>query len=376
MVDAMTPRPLARLVLLCGVVACGESDRQPTAISATGIATGGSATSTTDATSGSPTDGGTGPGTAGSSSSGTSAGSPKLDVGADDDTGTDCDTDCEPTGCTAVDLLFVIDNSASMQPYQAALAQAFPTFAQTIIEDLEPGVNLHVGVTSTEMGFSSVGMNSTEFVNGQAVACTATGDGDANSDTFYQTPDVAGTGTNGAQGRLYTASGIPYFDINTDAPPAMVTELETWFSAAAQIGEGGSNVEMSAAAAAWMTDPANSAANDGFLRDEGAVLVLFFIQDEHDQTPVAESAALLNKIGDAKQMCGGFECVVGGGFVNEDCLGLTPLGDLFNAFGGAQVVTETLPAPAAVTPQTFESALRDTLAQVIVDTCEQIEPPA
>ena len=68
--------------------------------------------------------------------------------------------------------------------------------------------------------------------------------------------------------------------------------------------------------------------------------------------------------------------VVGGGFVNEDCLHLTPLGELFDALGGKEVVTATLPDPADVTPQTFEGVLRDTLAGVIVETCDPIQPPA
>jgi hypothetical protein len=318
-----------------------------------------------------------------SSTDGTGAGAetsdgdgPRLDVGPAGDTTGGCEgPECEQTGCTAVDLLFVIDNSGSMQPYQAALAEAFPTFARAILEGLEPGVNLHVGVTSTEMGYSSSGQNFTQYVNGQAVSCTATGDGDAHSDTFYQTPDVSPTATNGAQGRLYVAGGMPYFDLDTDAPEAQIVALETWFSAAAQIGEFGSNVEMSAAAAAWATHPANAASNAGFLRDEGAVLVLFFVQDEHDQTPTSEAATVASMIADAKQGCGGFDCVVGGGFVNEDCLSLTPLGGLFDLFSGDQVVTETLPDAAAVTPEIFESALRDTLAQVIIDACDKIEPP-
>ena len=355
-------------------MACTATDRSESVEQETGVAisSGGS----TDAAPGTVgTDGAESSGFAAGSSEDT--GSLKLDVGADDDptTGPCVSGDCESTGCTAVDLLFVVDNSASMQPYQAALAQAFPSFAQAIVEGLAPGVNIHVGVTSTEMGYSSMGQNVIEYFNDQAVSCSATGDGDAPSASFYDTPDVAPSNTNGAQGRLYTAAGRPYFDIDTDAGPETVAELEAWFSAAAQIGEMGSQVEMSAAAAGWATDPANTPTNQGFLRDEGAVLVLFFVQDEHDQTPDDAATTILQQIGAAKSACGGFDCVVGGGFVNEDCLSLTPLGQLFDAFGGDEVVTRTLPAPEAVTPQTFEDVLRDTLAQVIIDTCNEIEPP-
>ncbi len=300
----------------------------------------------------------------------------KLDVNFGDESTAGCAGDsCQQTGCVAVDLLFVIDNSSSMEPYQAALAEAFPSFARAIVDGLPAGVNIHVGVTSTEMGFSSSGMNTISYVNDEAVSCEATGDDDQPSDAFYQTPASDPTDTNGAQGRLYENGGARYFDIDAAAAPDAVADLETWFSNAAQIGEFGSQVEMSMAAAAWATDPVNEATNAGFLRDKGAVLVLFFIQDEHDQTPTNAAESLLDKIRAAKQECGGFECIVGGGFVNEDCLPLTPLGALFDAIG-EDVITATLPAPAAVSPETFEAALRDTLAQVIIDTCDQIEPPA
>lgn len=298
----------------------------------------------------------------------------KLDVGVDGTSTGACVGDaCNDTGCTAVDLLFVIDNSASMQPYQVALAEAFPTFADAVVEGLPPGVNLHVGVTSTEMGYSSLGNNEIQYVNGQATSCAATGDDDLASAEFYQTPVDDPTNTNGAQGRLYVAAGQPYFDLDTDAGPAQVAELSAWFADAAQIGEFGSQVEMSAATAAWAMDPVNAGSNDGFVRDAGAVLVLFFIQDEHDQTPEAATASLVDKVATAKQACGGFDCVVGGGFVNEDCLSLTPLGSLFDEIG-ADVITEVLPPPEQASAETFEATLRDTLSQVIVEACDKIEP--
>ena len=286
-------------------------------------------------------------------------------------------TSGDPTGmadnCSSIDLLFVVDNSSSMQPYQAALAQAFPDFADAIVEALPSGVNIHVGVTSTEMGFSSMGSNEYSYFNGNAVSCVAVGDGDQPAASFYQTPDVAPTATNGAQGRLYVAGGMPYYDFNTDDPPAVIDDLKMWFSQAAQIGEFGSQVEMSAAAAAWATDPVNMAANAGFLRDDGSVLVLFFIQDEHDQTPIEEADTLVQKIADAKTECGGFDCVVGGGFVMEDCLPLTPLGAIFDAIGPG-VITEVLPAEGAIGPEIFGDTLRDTLTGVIADTCDVVLP--
>ena len=57
----------------------------------------------------------------------------KLDVGSPGTTGSVTDGN---EGCTFVDLLFVIDNSPSMGPYQAALATAFPGFVDAMVSNL------------------------------------------------------------------------------------------------------------------------------------------------------------------------------------------------------------------------------------------------
>jgi hypothetical protein len=297
-------------------------------------------------------------------------GGPKLDVGAmetaDGGDGGACVNDC---GCTAVDLLFVIDNSVSMNDYQVALGQAFPSFADAIIAALPAGTNLHVGVTSTEMGYSNSGSTSN---------CVATGNGLPQED-FYVTPDEMDSGRNGAQGRLYVAQGMPYFDIDTDAPAAEVQALRDWFAAASNIGEGGSNIEMSSAAAGWATDPANAGTNAGFLRDEGAVLVVFFLQDEPDQSDAPGMSmqeigdAMLAKIAAAKTGCGGLQCVVGGGFVDQGCLDENGLGVLLDGLPKPPVIAE-LPDEDTVGPADFVPLLEDTLAQVIAQTCDEIEP--
>lgn len=289
----------------------------------------------------------------------------KLDVGVPDTDGTpECiEGECE-SGCTAVDLLFIIDNSVSMSDYQVALGQAFPTFADAIIEALPAGTNLHVAVTSTTMGMSS---------SGSTTNCAATGDNMQPAASFYETPDQGNNGVNGAQGRLFVADGKPFFEIDTDAPAAEVQALADWFSEAAQVGESGSQIEMSAAPAGWFTASENDATNAGFLRDEGAVLVLFVIQDEPDQTPSNAAQAIVDMIASAKAGCGGMECVVGGGFVNQSCLNQTPLGTLFGSLG-ADPVLEVLPDEDDVSPATFEAVLQDTLAQVIANKCDEIVP--
>lgn len=297
---------------------------------------------------------------------------PKLDVGAGGSEGVAEGGECmgEACSCTAVDLLFVIDNSTSMNDYQVALAAAFPSFADAIIAALPPGTNLHVGVTSTEMGYSNAGSTTN---------CIATGNG-MPQESFYTTPDVMDTGKNGAQGRLYVADGLPYFEIDTDAPANEVQALRDWFSAAAHIGEGGSNVEMASAAAGWATDPANAGTNAGFIRDEGAVLVIFFLQDEPDQSDAPNmtmpetGAAMLEKIAAAKTACGGLQCVVAGGFVQQSCLTENALGAVFDGLPTAPSIDELPWDDENVDPAYFEPLLTETLAQVIAQTCDEIGP--
>ncbi|MCA9720118.1 MAG: hypothetical protein KC468_35975, partial [Myxococcales bacterium] len=218
----------------------------------------GGASDMTESTSSETTT--TGDASASSDVSASSDGGPKLDVGAPD-AGEQETEGTTGDGCTSVDLLFVIDNSVSMGDYQNALGLAFPGFADAIIESLPPGTNLHVGVTSTTMGYSSLGITQN---------CVATGDNNVPQDGFYETPDMVNNGLNGAQGRLFDpGGGVYYYDIDTDADPAEVQGLKDWFADAAKVGTGGSQIEMATAPVGWVADPANNASNAGFIRDEG-----------------------------------------------------------------------------------------------------------
>lgn len=374
------------------VAACGDDGStsasggfgQPTSASA------GSATQATDDGSGGTTEGtsqGSDPTaapttsttTSGSTTDATSVSSdsaPKLDVGAEE-TGFETDSGVSDEGCVAVDLLFVIDNSVSMGAYQNALSLAFPAFADAIVDSLPPGTNLHVGVTSTTMGKSNIGSTTN---------CKATGANMQPQEAFYETPDLGNNGMNGAQGRLYQpANGPTFFTIDTDAGPAEIDALKSWFAQAAKIGEGGSQIEMATAAAGWVADPANAATNAGFVRDAGAVLALFFLQDEPDQTPWTIDGqpgglVMLDKLAAAKSECGGAQCIIGGGFVNTQCLGQVPLGDLLGNLG-APAVVDQLPAKALaenspeLAAQQMSQLLSETLANVIAQKCDEIAPP-
>ena len=192
---------------------------------------------------------------------------------------------------------------------------------------------------------------------------------------------MSNSGRNGAQGRLYTPPGLdPFIAFDTDAPPSGLDAVANWFTAASAVGTGGSNLEMALAPAAWAFDPANAATNAGFLRDEGAVLVLFFVQDEPDQTPAEAGIPqeMIDRIAAAKSQCGGLDCVVAGGTVNEGCLGEVPLGQFFDALDPAVVNTATLPLVfygATPDPDLFLGVLEQNLVEVIAKKCDEIAPP-
>lgn len=386
--------------MVLALSACGE-DRSNGRGSAGGFTSGltggapdGGASSGTGDSGGDGDGDGDGDGT-GSGGSGASDGTGGGGSGGDGDTGdirfdlgNPSDTQgggadgggCDPAtdeecGCDAVDLLFVLDNSTSMGDYQRALGLAFPQFADAIIESLPVGTSLHVGVTSTEMGFASSGSTSN---------CSSNGNGQP-METFYVTPDVTNSGRNGAQGRLYDpGGGQTYFEIETDAPDAEIQALETWFTAAANIGEGGSNIEMATAAAGWAGDPTNDPTNAGFIRDEGAVLVVFFLQDEPDQTPLTIDGqpgglAMLGKLAARKPACGGANCMIGGGLIDMNCYPQTPISEFLENLGAPPVVGMLPDAGvAAANPQQaadeMNRLLRDTLTGVIAQKCQEIPP--
>jgi hypothetical protein len=281
----------------------------------------------------------------------------RLDVGAADD-------GLPPTGlgCNGVDLLFVIDNSGSMQPYQEALADTFPAFADAIFASLPPQTDIHVALTTTSFGSPSAGgVGSSECSNVQH-------NDEALADHYP--PPTQHNGQNGGQGRLYEYQGKTYWEGNTDGDPS---GLKQWFSGAAvALGEQGSNWEMVTAGGAWVAHPDNATANAGFLRDAGVVLVMFFVTDEHDNSPESV-AAYRDLILDAKAQCGGEQCVITGG-LTPTCVPETPtniLNQFLHAFGTDPILGD-VGEPEDTSH--YPDVLGDTLAQVIVETCETIPP--
>lgn len=143
-----------------------------------------------------------------------------------------------------VDVLLVVDNSGSMQPYQDQLGSSFDQF---ITYFTEANVDYHIGVTTTDVEALDAGR-----IRGQVI-----------------TPNTE------------NASDV--------------------FDALVNVGTMGSGFEMGLEGARiGLTEPVLSNYNVGFLRPE-ASLSLIFVSDEEDSSPYA-TAQYINTFFDVKGM--------------------------------------------------------------------------
>jgi hypothetical protein len=326
-----------------------------------GCAAGEAGNSSGDTPSGAGGSGNSGSG-AGNNSSGMGTGGGVLfDAGVHDG---------PENGCTAVDILFIIDNSSSMCLYQDALAQAFPFFTDAIYNALPAGTDLHVGVTTSA------------FCNGGSHGesnCVA-GESSSLIDTVYQTPAEGIMPDNGYQGRLLEWDGKKFFAANT-GDVASKTALSQWFSGAATaVGCGGCAFDFTVAGAGYAADPVNAPTNAGFLRDEEAVLLLFFLTDEADHSP--EGLAFYHdQIASAKTSCGGDACIITGGLLSKWCNGpsavtMTNIWQFVNMFGEAPIWGDIQAGGFGMpNPQEYVKIIADALTPVVKQTCDEIGIP-
>jgi hypothetical protein len=183
-------------------------------------------------------------------------------------------------GCKKVDLLFVIDNSGSMEDEQINLVNSFPSFIDEIQVQLAGTDGYHIGVISTDL--------------------YAFNDG-----CLQEGAMITATGGTGASNQVCGpfAAGHTYM---TEAD-----NLDVAFSCAAQIGISGDGDErgmqtMQAALSQGMNAP--GACNDGFLRDD-ALLVIVIITDEEDDHEV-DGCSQLPQPGSNGEPAGWFAGVV------------------------------------------------------------------
>jgi len=299
----------------------------------------------------------------------TTTDSPKFDLGGGLDVPRSlCDPDVEDCGCTAVDILFVIDNSGSMQQHADPVRGAFEPFVQDIVSILPPATSVHIGLTRAT-GFYDPGDAGGWNIGDCSIGMTA---------GVWNPPEVSNNGVNGQQGRLFEHAGLRYFELDTSRDPK---PLADWFAGALAGAIDGwdpySNTETPVAGAAYPFHPANEAFNAGFMRQQ-AVLVLFLLSDSADLTPpVIPTTNFIDMVRTAKSSCGDY-CVVTTGAI-ADCydrpgLSNTRLYDFMNGFGQPPASYVYFGTPIIDPSPDFTGVLGTALADIIGTTCQKIPP--
>jgi len=161
----------------------------------------------------------------------------------------------EIEACRAVDVLFVVDDSASMSDQQASLIASFPGFVRGMREQLGSAPSFHVGVATSDA------------YRANAPGCTAIGD---------LVTQTGGGGASNTSCGPFNSGGR----FMSDAEP----DLSARFACAAQVGTGGDDDERVMRALLDAVSPARNApgaCNAGFVRPD-SLLVIVLISDEDD----------------------------------------------------------------------------------------------
>jgi hypothetical protein len=167
-----------------------------------------------------------------------------------------------------VDILFLIDDSPSMSDKQNNLRANFPNFIN-VLNTISGGLpDIHIGVTTSDLGTSGADGMTAPAIPGSVGGCS--GSGKAGALQTYGTPLVTGK----------------YI---SDAPPAAAGgarmtnytgSLADAFTAIATVGAAGCGFEQHIEAAKRALQPTNTA-NAGFLRSD-AYLAIVILADEDD----------------------------------------------------------------------------------------------
>ncbi|MBK7829145.1 hypothetical protein [Nannocystis sp.] len=252
----------ALAIALLGLAACGDDGARGTASDGssvtqqTGILTmsggpggtemTGAGTDAGTATEATPTTGASG----GSESGVDPSNGPKFDLPPTPDAG----MMMPDTGCTKVDLLFVIDDSGSMLDEQQTLVQSFPEFVAAMQAQLADAESYHVGVVTSD----AYPFNEAQCVLDGALVTQTAGEGASNKSCLPFT------------------SGKRWMDETED--------LASKFACAGQVGTSGDGDERPMYTMLRAVNPelgAPGACNDGFIRED-ALLVVVVITDEED----------------------------------------------------------------------------------------------
>jgi hypothetical protein len=217
---------------------------------------------------------------------------PATDADGDADSDGDGDADAWEVvgevwapGPTRVDLLFVVDSSGSMSEEQSTLVSQMVVAMRELIAPDDPDAlavdDLHVGVISADMGTHGyVIQTCTAEQPGDFGELTTTGRGDWCEST-YLAPDCGG-------GECRWLAHTPEFPDDGRVPG----DLPIWddFACIAALGTGGCGFEqpLEASYRALVENSRPGMVNEGFLRDD-ALLAVVYVTDEDDcSTPNPE----------------------------------------------------------------------------------------
>ena len=143
------------------------------------------------------------------------------------------------------------------------------------------------------------------------------------------------------------------------------------------VGSSGGSFEYNACGAGHVFNPANADFNQGFLRDEGAVLLIFILSDEADQSyDVEDKEVLRNYVLQAKSGCGGEACIITGGLLSSWCAPDQSASYDFLASFGEDPVWGPINSGGFInpTPEGYDEVIGGALAEVIEQTCSEIPP--
>jgi hypothetical protein len=162
-----------------------------------------------------------------------------------------------------IDILFMVDNSKSMDQSQANLAANLPAFMD-VLKKLPDGLpDLHIAVVSSDMGAG----------DGSFTACSGNGD----AGVFHFAPTGGCTATNLEQGATFISAPI-------GGTPNFTGDITAAFQCIAQLGAMGCGFEHQLASVARALGADGSEPpqeNQGFIRKE-AYLAIVLITNEDD----------------------------------------------------------------------------------------------
>jgi hypothetical protein len=197
---------------------------------------------------------------------------PSFDLGGGADEGP-----IPEQGCRAVDFLFVIDNSVSMESEQSALVEAFPGFMAAIQATLEADSDYHIMVTDTDAWGRC---NTANGFDGHDPSSNTCNDYIKAAD-FEECDRALGGGVVHPAGQ-YASNTRCELQGGNRYIVAGEPDLATAFGCIAQVGVAGHPSERPMDAMVAALAPginAGGGCNAGFLRDD-ALLVVTFMSDD------------------------------------------------------------------------------------------------